>query len=74
MAVGCYGCIRGEENKKYFIDGFLAMLGELGPEAVIIYGKLPDDIIELLRIRTKLIVYNDWTSVRHGKDPIYGQW
>lgn len=74
VAVGCYGCIRGEENKKYFIDGFLAMLDELGPEAVIIYGKLPDDIIKLLRIRTKLIVYNDWTSVRHGKDPIYGQW
>lgn len=74
VAVGCYGCIRGEENKKYFIDGFLAMLGELGPEAVIIYGKLPDDIIKLLCIRTKLIVYNDWTSVRHGKDPIYGQW
>ena len=74
VAVGCYGCIRGEENKKYFIDGFLAMLGELVPEAVIIYGKLPDDIIKLLRIRTKLIVYNDWTSVRHGKDPFYGQW
>lgn len=74
VAVGCYGCIRGKENKKYFVDGFLAMLDELEPEAVIIYGKLPDDIIELLRIKTKLIIYNDWTSVRHGKGSIYGQW
>jgi len=74
VAVGCYGCIRGKENRKYFIDGFLAMLGELEPEAVIIYGKLPDDIIELFSIKTKLIIYNDWTSVRHGKDSVYGQW
>ncbi len=59
VAVGCYGCIRGKENRKYFIDGFLAMLGELEPEAVIIYGKLPDDIIELFSIKTKLIIYND---------------
>ena len=74
VAVGCYGCIRGEENKRHFGSGFLAMLDELEPEAVIVYGKLPDDIIELLRTRVKLIVYNDWTSVRHGKDPVYGQW
>lgn len=74
VAVGCYGCIRGEENKKYFIDGFLAMLDDLEPKAVIIYGKLPDDIIELLCGKTKLIIYNDWTSARHGKDSIYGQW
>lgn len=74
VAVGCYGCIRGEENKKHFVDGFLAMLDELEPEAVIIYGRLPDDIIELLRTRVKLIIYNDWTSVRHGKVPVYGQW
>ena len=38
VAIGCYGCIRGKENKKYFIDGFLAMVDELEPEAVIIYG------------------------------------
>lgn len=74
VAVGCYGCIRGEENKRHFIDGFLAMLDELEPEVAIIYGKLPDDIIELLRIKTKLVIYNDWISVRHGKDPVYGQW
>ena len=74
VSVGCYGCIRGEENKRHFATGFLAMLDELEPTVVIIYGKLPDDVIELLRARTKLIIYNNWTSVRHGKDPIYGQW
>ena len=74
VAVGCYGCIRGEENKQHFVAGFFAMLDELEPTAVIIYGKLPDDIIELLCTKTNLIIYNDWTSVRHGKDPVYGQW
>lgn len=74
VAVGCYGCIRGEDNRRHFVSGFLTMLDELEPKVVIIYGKLPDAIIELFRNRTKLIVYNDWTSVRHGEDPTHGQW
>jgi hypothetical protein len=74
VAVGCYGCIRSKENRQYFVEGFFKMLDELEPIAVIVYGKLPENIINLFHAKTKLIIYNDWTSVRHGKHPIYGQW
>lgn len=72
VAVDCYGCIRGADNKEHFINGFLSMLDELKPEAVIVYGKLPDDVFVLLSARVKIVMYSDWTSVKHGKESVYG--
>lgn len=74
VAVGCYGCIRGADNIAHFVNGFRVMLEKLEPKMVLIYGKLPKKIIEQVRGRVKIVAYNDWTSVRHGKEPIYGEW
>lgn len=74
VAVGCYGCARGIENAEHFTKGFFAMLENLEPKAVLIYGKLPEKIIGQIRGKVKIIAYNDWTSVRHGKESIYGEW
>ena len=72
VAVGCYGCIRGKENERYFVEGFEAMLSNINPNTVIVYGKLPEAIAKRFEKKVCLKMYNDWTSVAHGRGTSYG--
>lgn len=62
LSVGTYGCIRTSENKSYFKAGLEAMLQELTPQVVLVYGPMPDSIFNDYINCTKFIRYDDWTT------------
>lgn len=62
ISVGTYGCIQGKENKFYFREGLEAMLDELMPEVVLVYGGIPDSIFGGLKYKTNFVNYPDWIS------------
>lgn len=68
VSVGTYGCIQGKENKRYFREGLIAMLDELEPEYVLVYGSMPDSIFGALAVRTTFVHYKDWTTKMRGGD------
>lgn len=72
VAVGCYGCIRGKENKRHFRAGFQEMINILKPDTVILYGNLPKDLYDIFSHQTNLLQFKDWISAQHGKEQIYG--
>ncbi|MBQ7257718.1 MAG: DUF4417 domain-containing protein [Abditibacteriota bacterium] len=41
VSVGTYGQIRGKDNFNRFAEGFDAMVEELEPEIVLVYGSMP---------------------------------
>ncbi len=67
VSIGSYGCIRGEENKKYFRDGLSAMLDELTPKVVLVYGCMPKSVFEEFKDRTDFVNYPDWISTKRRK-------
>ena len=44
LSVGTYGCVKTTESKRYFREGLVAMLDELEPEVVLVYGSMPKQI------------------------------
>lgn len=66
VSVGTYGCIQGTENKYYFKEGLKAMLEELTPEIVLVYGSMPDEIFGEYKEATRFIQYPDWISKKKG--------
>lgn len=62
VSIGTYGQIRGKEDKRYFREGLVAMLKELEPEVVLVYGPMPDSIFTGLKDRTRFVVYPDWIT------------
>ena len=64
VSIGTYGCINSKENKIYFTEGLEAMLDELEPEVVLVYGGMPDSIFTKVKDRTKFVHYPDWTSLQ----------
>ena len=66
VSIGTYGCIQSRENKHYFKEGLRAMLEELKPEIVLVYGGMPDEIFKEFEGKTRFIQYTDWISKRKG--------
>lgn len=62
VSVGTYGQIKTAESKRYFREGLEAMLDELEPEVVLVYGAMPDKIFSGLRGKTSFVQYPDWTT------------
>ncbi len=62
--IGTYGCIKSKEDKRYFREGLIAMLDELEPEVVLVYGAMPKEIFGGLENRTQFINYPDWISLK----------
>ena len=62
VSIGTYGCISGKENKKYFREGLEAMLDELKPQVVLVYGSMPKKIFDDIKSKTNFINYPDWIS------------
>lgn len=68
VSVGTYGACKTREEKYHMRHGMIAMLDELQPEVVLIYGAMPEDIFFDLHGRTQFVQYNDWTSLRKRRD------
>lgn len=66
VAIGSYGCIKTIEEKQHFKPGLEAMLKELEPQIVLVYGAMPQDVFEKYRYLTKFIQYPDWITRKHG--------
>lgn len=64
VAVGSYGCIKNRENRFYFCEGLAALLDELEPKVVIVYGAMPDDVFSPYKERAIFKHFSDWTSTK----------
>lgn len=62
VSIGTYGQIKTAEFKRYFREGLVAMLDELEPEVVLVYGSMPKKIFGDLINRTQFVQYPDWTT------------
>ncbi len=62
VSIGTYGCVKSKEDKYFFREGLLAMLDELEPEVVLVYGSMPKQIFKDLENRTTFINIPDWIS------------
>ena len=67
LSIGTYGCIQGKDNKHYFREGLRAMIEELTPKVVLVYGSMPDCIFKEFENITKFINYPDWISSKRKK-------
>ena len=64
VAVGSYGCMKNRDNRFYFSEGLTAMINELEPKVVLVYGSMPDDVFGPHKGKTRFINYSDWTSTQ----------
>ena len=62
VSIGTYGQVQTAESKRIFREGLIAMLEELEPEIVLVYGSMPKIIFEGLEDKTRFIQYPDWTT------------
>lgn len=67
VAVSTYGCIRGNENKRHFHDGFHAMLKYLDPEIVLIHGAMPVGVFHDIPSDLQIVHYMDWTAQKRRR-------
>lgn len=73
IAVSPYGCVKNCEERKHFEASLCVMLDYLHPRVVLVYSHGADKILKTLRHKTQFVVYNDWISIRHGKEA-HGIW
>ncbi len=66
VSIGTYGCIQSRENKHYFREGLRAMLDELQPEIVLVYGAMPEEVFGEFMGKTRFIQFPDWISKKKG--------
>lgn len=64
VSIGTYGQIKSREDKFYFREGLIAMLDELKPKIVLVYGAMPKYIFEGLENRTHFVDYPDWITLK----------
>ncbi len=51
IAVGTHGCIKTRREKSMFINGFDYILNELEPQNVVVYGRMPDKIFCMAKLK-----------------------
>ena len=66
VSISTHGCIKGEENKRYFKEGLKEMLNYLSPRVVLVHGKMPEDVFKEFNDRTHFIHYPSWIERRHN--------
>lgn len=68
ISVSPYGCVKSVESRRHFEASLNVMLDYLKPKVVLVYSHGADKILKNLRHKTQFVIYNDWTTVRHGGD------
>ena len=59
IAVGSHGCIKGLEDRKYFLEGFEFVLKHLKPKIVILYGSKPYNLFDRFESLTDIVQYKN---------------
>lgn len=67
VSIGTYGCCKSKTDKTHLKEGLRAMLEELEPEVVLVYGAMPPSIFDEFKSLTRFVHYPDWTSAKHGR-------
>lgn len=66
VTIGTYGCSKSREDKYHLQAGLEAMLDELEPKAVIIYGSMPKKLFDQYLGYTDFYRIPDWTTLKKG--------
>ncbi len=66
VAIGNYGCYQTKEEKHHFNEGLKAMIRELMPTDVIVYGSTKNKVFQELTKFTRFHEYNDWITIMKG--------
>ena len=66
LTIGTYGCSKNKEDKYHLQAGLEAMLDELEPKAVIVYGSMPKQIFDPYKGCTDFYHIPDWTTLKKG--------
>ena len=64
IAMGTHGCMKDKINRTYFLEGLDIVIKRLQPMTVIIYGTLPNSIIELYS-ETQFYIFPSLYSATH---------
>lgn len=67
VSIGTYGCSKTREEVHHLREGLKAMIEELEPEIVLVYGSMPDSVFKEFLDKVQFFLYPDWTSFRHGR-------
>lgn len=67
VSIGTYGCCKSKIDKTHLKEGLRAMLKELEPEVVLVYGAMPSAVFDEFKTMTQFVHYPDWTTARHGR-------
>ncbi|MDO5296751.1 MAG: DUF4417 domain-containing protein [bacterium] len=67
VAVSTYGCIKKRDDKYYFKQGLQAMLEELKPVIVLVYGAMPKPIFAEFEDLASFKPFPNWISLQKGK-------
>lgn len=65
-SIGTYGACQSKEEKYHLRQGLMAMLDELEPEVVLVYGAMPESVFYELKDRTNFVSFPDWVSSKKG--------
>ena len=66
VSIGTYGCSQSKEEKYQLENGLFAILNELEPEIVLVYGSMNDKIFNKFKSKTRFINYPDWSTYKHS--------
>ena len=66
VAISPYGCFKSREDKLIFEAGLAAMLEELDPKHVLVYGPMPDKIFRKYDRYSCFHHYDDWLTLKRG--------
>lgn len=71
VSIGTYGCNQGKEEKRLLRKGLKAMIEEIQPRCVIVYGSMSDIVFKDLKNKTEFIQFDDWTTTRRNNNGNY---
>ncbi len=70
VSIGTYGCSKKKEDKYYLEAGLDAMLTELTPKVVIVYGSCNPHIFGKYAACAQFVSIPDWTTYRHSNSEV----
>lgn len=70
VSIGSYGCSKTKEDKYYLEAGLEAMLTELMPHAVIVYGSYDPKIFGKYECYTQFHHLPDWITYVHSRKKV----
>ena len=70
VSIGSYGCSKKREDKYFLEAGLDAMLSELSPVDVIVYGSYNHKIFDKYERYTRFHHLKDWTTVVHNRKKV----